>query len=241
MPPGRTASFYDLRDALALPGCPVCRLAADDARRYLDGLLWEQVTDPGIRAKVRRARGFCRDHARGLDHAGASLGAAILMQDILQHALSTLERARFQTPPPLSRRRVQETLDPAQPSSATAELVDALTPEEPCPACARAREMEAIYLDSLVEQLLVKGGLLPAYRGSAGLCLPHFRMALARVREPAIFRALVEAQRGVWQELEAGLREQIRKNDHRYHDEPWGAESDAWLRALVAVSGGAPE
>jgi len=236
----RTASFYDLRDALALPGCPVCRLAARDAGRYLDGLLWEHVTDPGVRAKVRRAQGFCRDHARLLDRAGASLGVAILMQDLLRGVLETLEGVRFQAPPALSRRRAQETLDPGQPSAATAELVARLTPEDPCPACAHASEGEAGYLDTLVEQLPGEEGLLDAYRGSAGLCLPHFRMALARVREPAVFEALVSAQRGVWERLEAGLREQIRKNDHRFRDEPWGDESDAWLRGLVAVSGGAP-
>ncbi len=59
----RTMSYYDLRDALGQPGCPVCRLTARDADRYLDGLLWEHVNDPGVRVQVREAQGFCRDHA----------------------------------------------------------------------------------------------------------------------------------------------------------------------------------
>ncbi len=236
----RTASYYDLRDALALPGCPVCRLAARDAERYLDGLLWEHVTDPGVRAKVRRAQGFCRDHARLLDRAGAALGVAILMQDVLRAVLETLEGAHFQAPPALSLRRAQETLDPGQPSAATAELVARLAPGEPCPACARAGEMETVYLDTLVEQLMGEEGLLGAYGVSGGLCLPHLRLALVRLREPAVFEALVSAQRDIWGRLEADLREQIRKNDYRFRDEPWGDESNAWLRGLAAVSGGLP-
>jgi hypothetical protein len=67
----RTMSFYDLRDALSEPGCPICRLKARAAERYLDGLLWESVNDPGVRAQVRRllsiyeaSEGLCLPHFR---------------------------------------------------------------------------------------------------------------------------------------------------------------------------------
>ena len=61
----RTMSFYDLRDALVEPGCPICRLKARVAERYLDGLLWESVNDPGMRDQVRRSLGFCHEHGWG--------------------------------------------------------------------------------------------------------------------------------------------------------------------------------
>jgi hypothetical protein len=49
----RTMSYYDLRDALAQPGCPVCRLKADAVKHHLDGLLWESVNDVGVRHACR--------------------------------------------------------------------------------------------------------------------------------------------------------------------------------------------
>jgi len=51
----RTMSCYDLRDALAQPGCAVCRLVARDAERNLDGMLWESFNDASVRNQLRWA------------------------------------------------------------------------------------------------------------------------------------------------------------------------------------------
>jgi hypothetical protein len=230
-------SFYDLRDALAEPGCPVCRLKASATARFLDSLLWESVNDPRLRYDIRQARGFCHQHAWGLVRDGASLGASIIMRDVLQNVLRTLEEARFQSPPALSLRRTQEALDPKQPASATADLVARLAPQAPCPACVQAETMEDVYLNTLVEHLLGGAGLLAAYRASDGLCLPHFRQALTRVRDGALFEALVSAQRAIWERLAAHLSEVIRKSDYRFGGEPRGEETGAWLRAIAATAG----
>jgi hypothetical protein len=230
-------SFYDLRDALPQPGCAVCRLTALATERYLDGLLWENVNDPGVRGDIRRARGFCHEHAWGLVRDGASLGTAIIMRDVLQEVLAVLEGGKFQVLPTLSLRRAQETLDSKQPTAATADLVTRLAPQVPCPACAQAETMEDIYLSSLVEHLLGEDGLLAGYQASEGLCLPHFRQALARVRDEAVFEALVNAQRAIWERLVGHLSEIIRKSDYRFQDEPRGEEVGGALRAIAALSG----
>jgi hypothetical protein len=234
----RTMSFYDLRDALALPGCVVCRLKAKATDHYLESLLWENVNDPGVRHSIRQARGFCNQHAWELvRYDSASLGVAIIMQDVLQSVLEAMEDARFQALPVLSLRRTQEALDPKQPAAATAELVAHLAPQARCPACVEAETMEDIYLNTLVENLLGEDGLLAAYQASDGLCLPHFRQALTRVRDEAVFDALVKAQRAIWERLVGHLSEVLRKSDYRFRDEPRGEESGAWLRAITAVSG----
>jgi hypothetical protein len=230
-------SFYDVRDALAQPGCAVCRLKADAAERFLDGLLWENVNDPGIRSNIRRARGFCHEHAWGLVRRGPSLGIAIIMRDVLQDSLRTLEGARFGALPPLSLRRAQERLDPGQPAAATAELVAQLEPQSACPACADAETMETIYLNALVEHLLGEDGLLATLQASDGLCLPHFRQGLTRVRDEAAFEALVDAQRAIWERLAGHLSEIIRKSDYRFKDEPHGEERGGVVRAIAALSG----
>jgi hypothetical protein len=238
---GRTMSFYDLRDALALSGCPVCRLIAKATDRYLDNVLWENVNDPGMRNKVRRARGFCNRHAWELaSQDAASLGVVILTRDVLQNVLEVMESAQFEAPPVLSLRHAQEALNPDQPTEPAAKLVGKLAPQEPCPACAEADKMENIYLNALVENLLGEEGLLDDYQASDGWCLPHFRRALTRVRDEEVFDALMDAQRAIWQRLVGHLDEIVRKSDYRFKDEPRGEESGAWLRAISAVSGNRP-
>lgn len=222
-------ALYDLREAMSQPGCPVCRLVERDTGRYLDNLLWENVNDPGLRQEVRRARGFCREHTRMLvSRPGASLGLAIIARDVwgeIQHATETVRL-------PAPRARRTRTADIA------AGLLARLAPQGECPACTYARAMEGLYLDVLLERLLGEDGLLAAYQASEGLCLPHFRQALARVRDGAVYTTLVSAQRAIGQRRLAELNEFIRKNDYRFRDEPWGRERDAWLRALTALVGG---
>lgn len=234
---GETLSLHDVRDALAQPGCAICRLKTDAAERFLESLLWESVNDPGTRDDIRRALGFCHRHTWMLARNDASLGVAIITRDVLQSLLDTLEDARFQSLPPFSLRRVQERLDRKQPATATSELVTRLDPQEKCPACVQAETMEDIYLSVLLENLLGEGGLLNAYEESHGLCLPHFRHTLTRVRGEAVFDALVNAQRFVWERLTGHLSEAIRKNDYRFRDEVRGEESGSWLRALAALAG----
>ena len=236
-PSAQTMSFYDLRDALAQPGCAVCCLKADAVDRFLDGLLWESVNDPGRRREIRQARGFCHRHAWSLVRVSASLGVAIITRDVLQSALAAMESAPFRPASPWSMRRVQEALDPSQPAAGTAELVARLEPQAACPACVWAEKMEGVYLSEFAGHLLGEDGLLADYESSDGLCLPHFRQALARVRDERVFEALVDAQRSIWGRLVAHLSEFIRKSDHRFQSETWGEERDAWLRAIAALAG----
>ncbi|MGC8837373.1 MAG: DUF6062 family protein [Anaerolineae bacterium] len=233
----RKISFHDLREALAQPGCALCRLKARTADQVVEALLWEQVNDPGLRRRVRQARGFCHEHAWLLVRQGASLGVAILLHDVLQDLLDETEAPPFQPPPPLSLRRAQEALDRSRPSLATAALVARLEPHGPCPVCRQVEAMEGVYFQTLVEDLLGEDGLLDDFQASDGLCLPHFRQALALVREREAFDALLFAQRRIWQDLADRLSESIRKSDYRFRDEPLGEEAGSWLMAIVAVAG----
>ena len=47
--------YYNLRDAFAEEGCPICRLCSQAVDRYLDHLLYESVNDPGVRRNIRRS------------------------------------------------------------------------------------------------------------------------------------------------------------------------------------------
>jgi hypothetical protein len=223
--------FYDLRDALAQPSCPVCRLKADAVDRSIDILLWENVNDSGARQNIRQARGFCHQHAWQLIRGGASSGSVIIMRDVLQNVLRILENARLEpvVPVPFFRR--------TQPAAATAELVAELSPQVPCPVCAQAETAESALITTLVEGLPGENGLLQAYQASEGLCLPHLRQALSTARDPAVSAALVETQCAIWEKLEGHLSEIIRKLDYRFREEPRGEETGAAARAVAALSG----
>lgn len=237
---GRTMSFYDLRDAMAQPGCPVCRLTAAAVEHYLDTLLWENVNDAGARHQIRAARGFCNQHAWQLVAGGSSLGAVIIVRDVLQNMLRLLENAGYQAPAASLSRRAKNALDGRRPPPANTRLVAELGPQAACPACAQARTTEEVLIATLIEGLLGDDGLLPAYQSSQGLCLRHFRQALAEARNPAVFEALVGAQRAKWERLVEQLSEIVRKEDYRFRDEPRGEEIGASLRAIAALCGPRP-
>jgi hypothetical protein len=234
-------SYFDLRDAMGQSGCPVCRLKTDSADRFVDTLLWESVNDPEKRARIRRALGFCYEHFWLLARASASLGVAIIANDVLKNVLRTLEGGAFQPLPAVSLRRVQEAVDSKQPSAATSDLVAKLEPEEPCSACVWADKMEAIYVSTLVRSLAEPDGMRADYEESDGLCLPHFRQALARARKRSTFEVLVTAQRVVWGRLVGHLDESISKSDYRRQGEAWGDEAGAWLRGIAALAGARPD
>ncbi len=233
----RTKSFYDLRDALSEPGCAVCRLKQKAAYWMLDNLMDESVNDPGIREKLRRSRGFCREHTWALERLGSAQGMTIIMHDVLHEALRTLRAGHFQATPLFSQVGTQELLDRHRPRAATADLVAALDPQGPCPACAHADEMEGIFLDVLVEHLLEKDGLLAPFRTSSGLCLPHFRGALQRVSDRKAYDALTDAQEAIWQHLLDNLGEALRKYADRSQGQASGEEGDSWRRAMGLVAG----
>jgi hypothetical protein len=231
----KSSGFYDLRQAFGEPGCALCRLLAQAADGYIDSLLWELVNDPALRLELNQTRGYCREHSWLLVRYGASLGAAIMMKDIIDTLRQVAEAGKFE-PAAFSLRQLFNSAPPG----AAAKLAAELGPQAPCPVCVKVQTVEAYYLAALQQHLTGPDNLAAAYRASHGLCLPHFRRVLASITDPEIFTALVEAQKAVWQRLSAELAEFIRKKDHRFQHESYGPEGDAWLRAIEAVVGAPP-
>ncbi len=67
--------YFDIQDALAEPGCALCQLALRSLRNYFNSMVmvYESVNDPGIRAAIRAAHGFCEVHGRMLREAHAAM------------------------------------------------------------------------------------------------------------------------------------------------------------------------
>ena len=233
----KAAGFYDLKQAFSGQGCALCRLLIDHADGYIQATLWELVNDIDGRVELNQARGYCNPHAWMLVRHGASLGAAILMDNIVLVAMRELEKARFEAQSGFSFRQMFGALGNSQPSSATANLVETLGPQTTCPVCVAVEKSEDYFLTALVNHLPGPDGLEEYYRQSDGLCLPHLRKVLARVSDETTYNALIAAQMTVWTDLRAHLAEFIRKKDHRFTGEKIGEEGDSWLRGIEAVSG----
>lgn len=89
-PPGHHLDFFVLLEALQQVGCAACRLADQAGRRFLQTLFYEQVTDGIVRARLRRAGGFCREHTRLALKLGDALGSSIIYGDLLGEASRSL-------------------------------------------------------------------------------------------------------------------------------------------------------
>lgn len=239
----RTMAYFDVIEACSQPGCPLCRLRQHEAERYIDSVLYEMVNDPGVRADFRAARGYCDRHAWLMCKGyGRTLGVAILLREAIGNTLGALRDHDRRTPIRTVRntaarvwRRLRNGHHRDAPHSVR-DLITKLEPQAECPACCQQVTMEQIALWTLVEHLDDER-LGPAFRESAGLCLPHFRQALAEAPDEETGARLIAAQREHLERLYGELSELIRKHDYRYIAEGFGIEGNSWLRAIGIVSG----
>lgn len=234
-------SYFEIIEACAQPGCPMCRLMADIDRRYLTSIMHETVTDPDIRIKLRRSQGFCHQHTWGLPNAGAGarLGVAIIYHDFLGRIAETLKQGDFKPAGGLSLRRAKENFNRHEPALATSAVVQQLKPEAPCPACLHHDELETISIITLVEMLAKEDErVLSALKASEGLCIPHLRRALELTRHDNAFKQLTAMTLAKISALQTELAEFARKNDHRFLGEALTEqEASSWRRALDFMVG----
>src|SRR5262249_28929855 len=145
--------FYDLLEACRAEGCPICRLEARSAERYLDHQFYENVNSPKWRDRLRTSHGFCHEHAwLGVNRRlGDALGDSIIYRDVINSILTQL--ADDSHPAPVPRRRVsllQQLPDPA--SNLVEKLLAALTARKRCPVCEHREESTRSSLAVLTEE-----------------------------------------------------------------------------------------
>jgi len=233
--------YHEIRQAIQEPGCPVCRVLAGSADSYLDGVLWEMVTDRIVRAEINEARGYCPQHSWLLDRLGGVLGTAILTRGIVKTLLDALESHPVEEMPGSLFSAFRGSLGQRTSRGATDNLLRALEPERPCPLCTYLDEVGRHVVSTLVARLHEEDELAAAYRSSDGLCQVHFRQALALAPSAAGAQSLAAAQASVWRRLYEELGEFIRKKDFHSKGEEYGPERDSWLRALAALAGPQPQ
>jgi len=218
--------YFNLLEALRDAGCPLCRLGDRAARRFIEGVLYESVTDPEMRAKLITAHGFCATHSERLASHHDGLGSAIIYRSILKHLeeeLGSLVEADDRGL--VARLRERWDQEPA----------GTLDSHAPCPACEERDKAVARALSTFSANYQ-DAALHEALASSAGFCLAHLRQAAATLARPAL-TVLLEQQQAIWAALHGELDELIRKYDHRFSDEPMEAEKDSWQRAIRLTVG----
>jgi Family of unknown function (DUF6062) len=228
----KPTSYYDLKEAFAEAGCAVCRLLRRDVDRYLGALLYENVLEREVHAAFRAMRGLCNTHAWQLkEYRGNAVGIAVLYRAVVDEALKEIDKQPLSAP----RRRLRLGPTSAEDKRGAA-LAEMLTAQQPCSACQQLDRYEQTYL-AVFEAHLTEAAFREAFAASAGLCLPHFRVALQRMTDSAHLPFVIDTQRAAWQRLRAELELFYDKHNHDRRAEAMGSEADSWLRSLGAMSG----
>ncbi|MBO5137226.1 MAG: hypothetical protein J6B81_01830 [Spirochaetaceae bacterium] len=207
-------NYFALQKACEKDGCPVCRIIDERINRYIDGMLFEHISDRTFRAQYREAGGFCSVHSKTLLNYRDGLAVAILGQGTLEEYILDFKKKKM--------RRYKL----------------------PCPACAERLRIEQEFLSFLAEGSDDKSSdeeLKKFFCLSEGLCVPHYAQLvslkgkkvpkwLSSFHEEKFeklvertkrfidcsawgkqkdFAALSDADKVVWKELAATLRGQI--------------------------------
>ncbi len=222
--------YFELLEALAAPGCAVCRQAAASVSRYLDSVAYEMVTDVDMRRRLRASEGLCQRH--GLQFLGETrdpLGLAIINQDLLRQLMEDTEEKL--APADTARGWLSRWIGPARQGGAGGGTVA----ENACPACELQAEAELRFAGALGDYL--KQPVVQEAVGAADLCLPHIRMATSSTRDPQARKVLLACAERQLRSLEAELAEYVRKSDYRYRHEKLDTERDAPLRSQQFLHG----
>ncbi|MHB8630951.1 MAG: DUF6062 family protein [Candidatus Limnocylindria bacterium] len=220
-PPGGL-TLLDLLAGMERAGCPLCRSQLIAEERYLRSLLHEQVNDPGTRAILLEALGFCPRHTWLLGRVEERMfhdraGTSILLRAFLREW----------------RRRIRE-LPPATPRRRSR----APRPGERCRACVAVSEFQALQLETLVDRIDAGDERLRGeYERSDGLCLGHLAVLIEEVPDSPARAAILDRSVRDAELLEAELDEYDRKRAWASRDEPKGREQSAWRRASLLFAG----
>jgi hypothetical protein len=140
-------NFFELEKACEKPGCPLCRIVADRAERYIDNMLFEHVANRSFRALHRASGGFCAEHSKNLVSFRDGLAVAILGRDILEDRIEHFKKRK------------------------------AWKPKGECPVCIERDRIEKEYCGFLAgakDKSAEVEELKKYFLASSGFCAPHY-------------------------------------------------------------------
>jgi hypothetical protein len=211
----------EILSALALPGCPLCRVVDGDDRRLLDAFRREGRRDPRARGRFLAAGGLCRRHGWLLHELAAAAGEGGSISD-LYGSLADSDLVTLDETIGRLRRRARGRAGAG------------LRREGRCQAC-DAREAAAERKTHFLLQALREAPVRERYGRSDGLCYPHLENAVAAAStagDPATAVALLEDWRARLAAVRSDLAAYDRKRMHEHADEPKGREQRSWTEVI---------
>ena len=191
-------AFYKMLDELCkVRCCAFCSLERKALSQFFDGLLYEKVTDPGIRGSLVKSGGFCPRHAYMLAGIGDALGTAILYQDQVKLRLEALEKMKV----PVASRRALRKADRRG--------------DRECPACRFEQRKQRAHAQTLLQGLSDQE-MAEAFTASSGLCDLHFALVMNEEQHSEEKRILIDVQREKLKALLVQLKEFLDKQDGGY-------------------------
>lgn len=239
------ARHHELFDALAQPGCAICRLAAAATDRYLSAWIYEVFSDMGNRMRLIEAHGFCTLHtwAIAASHAAFQLAVAYetIVDAVLRNPSEHLTSDAHASGASWQRwwQRVLVGSRGMPERDATQALEGAVADRRhSCPACQVRADTERSLLGAITE-LAADDAFRQVFAASDGFCLWHFRAVHAALATHSADAAnwLADAERTCLERVAGSLKEMIRKHDYRFRSEPQGDEMQSWRLAAELVAG----
>jgi hypothetical protein len=211
-----TQTMYEFRLACYKPGCPICTLVQRVGTRYIEGTFTESMLDPVVRQRLVVSLGFCYEHTWQSITLKLSdaLGHAILYQDLVNDVMKKIGEGEKIT---------------------GYQVVSALNPVAPCPACQVEEGALGRIIDSMAHALRDKD-FIAEFKQSSGLCIPHLRRLLPSL-DGEMQEIVLGHQLTCMESLKGELAEFIRKSDYRFRDEAYGKEGDSYKRAAEMIMG----
>jgi hypothetical protein len=229
----KSFTYFALLEAFDKQGCPVCRLVMDASLSYLDTLFYEQVNDVGVRRKLRASRGFCNWHAwQARQITSSALGVALIANDLISEEL-----ARLDTLLRVSTRQHGHQGERGKIAlKAIRAFIKGWQRKAQCPACRVVLDHQRHALETVIN-FLHDADFMRRFERSSPVCILHTTVALENHSRHPELRRLLVLQRQKYAQLGSALQEFCRKHDYQSTHEPWGPESDAWLRAIEILAG----
>lgn len=150
-------NFFALEKACQKAGCPFCNLINERIYRYIDGMLFEHISDIPFRRAYRASGGFCDEHGKILLDYRDGLAVAILGQNILSDYIAAFKNNK--TPKFKAK----------------------------CPACIEKKKIEKDFSSFLTENHKDKETqeqIIAYFTASDGLCVPHYAKLLRFFKPP---------------------------------------------------------
>ena len=177
-------STIELKDAFTQSGCPICTISQEEAFRYINHLLWENVNDLETRLRIFASLGYCPRHTEllaftELTRFGSAMKISIIYESLIQVVVNRLLTWHPIKMKPKWSLLFHDWVYRLGFSRRSKPRLTVITVGSPCRVCQIADDSAKFALSTLLEELNARFDIWSQhFMVSDGLCLAHLRFCL---------------------------------------------------------------